>query len=234
MTQKEGLIIWLNGCSSVGKGMIIQNLIPLLKPSRNFFHIGIDHFLPMFPSDLVGLPQSSSVPTWWRDSKTSPGECEGIYWIRCAEDPPVFQIRVGSEGKKFFRGYFGAISALAKEGNNIIVDDVLFMELVSFRDEVLALHRVLFPRENLLMVRLSASLEVVEKRERERGDRVIGQARGHFSNCHVGVEYDLEFDVSEDGCSNRIAREISDAATKRWPAVKINLSKVPVSALHVV
>ena len=41
-----------------------------------------------------------------------------------------------------------------------------------------------------------APLDVLETRERERGDRLIGLARWQFDRIHRGKRYDLEIDTS--------------------------------------
>lgn len=227
-----GVVIWLSGCSSVGKTTIIDHLIPFL--SRSFLRVGIDHFLPMLPPSLVRLPRGAAVPLWWRGFQPPSGQCDGIEWTPRGDDPTALQVRVGCAGEKFLRGYYSSLAALAGTGNNLIVDDVFFFDPGPFRNEILALHRALFPRERLLMIRVFAPLEVVEKRESARGDRVVGQARGHHAFCHVGVDqYDLDFDVSQEGCSEGIAREIAATVNRRWP-VAIDHLKASISTLRTV
>ena len=41
-----------------------------------------------------------------------------------------------------------------------------------------------------------APLDVLEARERERGDRLIGLARWQYDRVHRGKRYDLELDTS--------------------------------------
>ncbi len=41
-----------------------------------------------------------------------------------------------------------------------------------------------------------ASLDVLETRERERGDRLIGLARWQYDRVHAGQVYDLEIDTA--------------------------------------
>ena len=48
----------------------------------------------------------------------------------------------------------------------------------------------------LYRVGVFAPLEVLEARERERGDRLPGLARWQFHRVHQGVTYDLEIDTS--------------------------------------
>ena len=41
-----------------------------------------------------------------------------------------------------------------------------------------------------------APLDVLEARERQRGDRLIGLARWQYDRVHEGMNYDLEIDTS--------------------------------------
>ncbi|RYF98920.1 MAG: chloramphenicol phosphotransferase, partial [Caulobacteraceae bacterium] len=49
---------------------------------------------------------------------------------------------------------------------------------------------------DLRIVGLFAPLEVLERRERERGDRELGLARWQFERVHRDVIYDLEIDAT--------------------------------------
>jgi chloramphenicol 3-O phosphotransferase len=45
-------------------------------------------------------------------------------------------------------------------------------------------------------VGLFASLDVLEERERQRGDRRIGLARWQFARVHQDITYDLQIDTT--------------------------------------
>lgn len=56
-------------------------------------------------------------------------------------------------------------------------------------------------------------LEIVEQREKERGDRNIGMARYQFERVHAHGLYDIEVDTSVlnvDECVTRIMALIND------------------------
>jgi chloramphenicol 3-O phosphotransferase len=78
---------------------------------------------------------------------------------------------------------------MAAEGNDMIVDDVLFADGMQE-------YRKLLSRFDLRCVGILAPLEVLERREAERGDRIIGLARWQFDHVHQGVNYDLKIDSS--------------------------------------
>jgi chloramphenicol 3-O phosphotransferase len=93
-----------------------------------------------------------------------------------------------------------AIAALARHGNDLIVDDVMLgrdqMEYV----EALAGLTVHW-------VGVFAPLKVLEARERQRSDRMIGLSRWQFDRVHRGMRYDLEIDssvASPEDCAARI------------------------------
>lgn len=57
-------------------------------------------------------------------------------------------------------------------------------------------YRGLLSHADLRFVALYAPLEVLEERERTRGDRELGLARWQFNRVHFGQRYDLEIDAS--------------------------------------
>ncbi|MDP3746426.1 MAG: hypothetical protein Q8Q88_05180 [Phenylobacterium sp.] len=79
---------------------------------------------------------------------------------------------------------------MAAQGNNLVVDDVMIGqgEAAEYR-RILSGHAV-------RLVGLFAPLEVLEARERARGDREIGLARWQYDRVHRDIAYDLELDTS--------------------------------------
>jgi chloramphenicol 3-O phosphotransferase len=82
-----------------------------------------------------------------------------------------------------------AVAAMAAQGNDLIVDEVLL-------DGKMAEYAALLAGFQLFVVGVFAPLEVLEDRERRRGDRMIGLARWQFDRVHAGMKYDLELDTS--------------------------------------
>jgi hypothetical protein len=81
------------------------------------------------------------------------------------------------------RGYYSALEALAASGNSLVIDDVLFMDNGPFRDEMVSVRQRL-PRRWTWW-----------KPGNARGNRVMGQARGHYCQCHESVHYDAVMDT---------------------------------------
>ncbi len=94
-----------------------------------------------------------------------------------------------------------AIGAMAGQGNNLIVDDVIMSaeEQQEYRDLLAAF--------DPFFVALLAPLEIIEARERARGDRMLGLARWQYDRVHAGLTYDLEIDTANASpmqCARRI------------------------------
>lgn len=87
-------------------------------------------------------------------------------------------------------GMHHCIATLAASGNNVIVDHVL-QERAWLNDCIR-----LFDGLPVLFVGVRCPLEVLEQRERERGDRAAGTARYQFDTIHANGIYDVEVDTS--------------------------------------
>jgi chloramphenicol 3-O phosphotransferase len=92
---------------------------------------------------------------------------------------------------RFFDGFHRCIAALASGGNCLIVEHVL--EFQPWFDDCVQL---LAPFD-VFFVGVQCPLEELERRERERGDRTIGEGRSHLlEGVHTWGEYDFEIDTS--------------------------------------
>ena len=80
--------------------------------------------------------------------------------------------------------------ALKLDTQSIVVDEVLW------DPEAMADYRRRLASCDFHAVGLRAPLEVIEQRERQRGDRTIGLARWQYDKVHGGMVYDLELDTS--------------------------------------
>jgi len=167
--EKRSRIVILNGVGSAGKGSIARALREIA--SRPFLHVEMDAFLAMLPEQYFSHPDGLVFETVQRDGK------------------PSVDIRTGPVAARLLRGMRRAVVALAAEGNDLIVDDVML-------EDELADYRRLLKDFDLSVVGVFASLDVLEAREKERGDRMIGLARGQFDLAHKGKDYDFTVDTS--------------------------------------
>ncbi len=172
-------IILLNGNSSSGKSSIAKALQGLT--AEPFLHVAMDAFLDMMPASLFTGPEGMVFETQLDDGK------------------PSVAIRTGPAAGRVLHGMRRAMAALADAGNNLIVDDAMLEGDAAAYAEALSAHR-------LSWVGVFAPLDVLERRERQRGDRDIGMARGLASRLHAGIAYDLEVDTAQASAAECAAR----------------------------
>lgn len=163
-------IVVLNGVGSVGKSSTAKAL--QARAARPLLHVSMDAFLEMLPSAMFGHP-------------------DGLVFEPLVEDGrPSIAIRTGPVVARTLSGMRHAVAAMAGQGSDLVVDDVLMGEGEA-ED-----YRRLLAGHDLRFVGLFAPLEVLEAREKARGDRVIGLARWQFDRVHAGVDYDLTIDTT--------------------------------------
>ena len=173
-------VILLNGTSSIGKSSVAKALQAIA--SRPMLHVQMDAFLDMLPEAMFGDPEGYVFETTQQDGM------------------PVTAIRSGPVMEAAMRGLRGAVAAMAEAGNDLVVDDVIWdpAALAEYRRRLapFAFHAV----------GLFAPLELIEQRERQRGDRTLGLARWQHDKVHAGMLYDLELDASAASPDDLAAR----------------------------
>lgn len=90
----------------------------------------------------------------------------------------------------FFAGFHATLPALAAAGNHLIVEHI-----VEQADWMARLVALLQPFD-VFFVGLHCPLAELERRERARGDRRLGEARADFETTHALCTYDLEIDAT--------------------------------------
>jgi chloramphenicol 3-O phosphotransferase len=177
-------IILLNGVSSVGKGSVAKALQQIA--ARPMLHVQMDAFLEMMPPGSFGDPQGY------------------VFETSAEAGKPVTAVHGGPIMEVALKGMRGAVAAMAVAGNDLVVDEVLW------DPEALADYRRRLALFDFHTVALRAPLEVIEQRERERGDRVLGLARWQYDKVHGGMTYDLELDTST-ATPDQLAAQIKQA-----------------------
>lgn len=87
-----------------------------------------------------------------------------------------------------FDGFHRCLPVLVEAGNNLIIDHII-------ENETWMLDLVqLLAGLDVFFVGIHCPLPELERRERERGDRRIGEARTDYQVIHSFTEYDLEID----------------------------------------
>lgn len=171
-------IIYINGPSSAGKSTLAKALQESL--DQPFLHIGIDKMIDLMPAKVNNW-QGGYAPL-------------GFSWESKTDESghPVQELKMGPFAQKILPTYREVVLALAKLNHFIIIDDVANgKEGVDEWREALKGYQVLW-------VGINVPLSVLEMREKQRGDRVVGQARGCYHLVHKDVVYDLEFDTSQE------------------------------------
>jgi chloramphenicol 3-O phosphotransferase len=167
--RKSPRIILLNGVGSVGKSSIARALQTITR--EPFLHVAMDAFLEMLPEALWGHPDGIVFETVQEGGK------------------PSVVIRSGPAAERLLGGMRQAIAAMAWQGNNLIVDDVLL-------EGDSAAYQAALAGLDVVRVGVFAPLEILEAREAARGDRMIGLARWQYDRVHKDMTYDLEIDAS--------------------------------------
>ncbi|MEZ4729599.1 MAG: hypothetical protein R3E79_20920 [Caldilineaceae bacterium] len=185
------MIIMLNGVSSSGKSSVARALQDAW--STPLMHVGVDTFIDMMPARFYGEGQEARY---------------GLQFVPVqTHDGPIVEIRPGRYAKRLFAGMIGAIGALARARSDLIVDEVLF------GDDMLREYVRELQGQTVYFVAIHCTLEIVEQRERERGDRFINSARAQFPLVHGPTRhYDLELDTSSSP-SNELAGLIKEYVT---------------------
>jgi chloramphenicol 3-O phosphotransferase len=93
---------------------------------------------------------------------------------------------------QFFAGFHHSLPALAKAGNNLIVEHI-----VETKEWMRLLLELLAPFD-VFFIGVHCPLLELERREIERGNRRIGEARQDFETVHTFGFYDLEIDATKD------------------------------------
>jgi chloramphenicol 3-O phosphotransferase len=163
-------VVLLNGASSVGKGSVAKALQRIA--ARPTLHVQMDAFLEMMPPGAFGAPEGYTFKTRHEAGK------------------PVTAIAGGPILALAMTSLRASVAAMADAGADLVVDEVMWdpADLADYRRR-LAGH-------DLRVVGLFAPLEVLERREKARGDRALGLARWQYDKVHAGVAYDLELDTS--------------------------------------
>jgi chloramphenicol 3-O phosphotransferase len=109
----------------------------------------------------------------------------------------------------FFEGFHRCLPALALAGNNLLVEHI-----VESRAWMSRLVHLLAPID-VFFVGLHCPVDVLDARERSRGDRRAGEARNDAATVHDHCVYDIEIDSTRPVADN--ARRVIDAWNSRVP-----------------
>jgi chloramphenicol 3-O phosphotransferase len=173
----------VNGPSSAGKTTLCRALqSEILEP---YLVVGFDDFIFMSnPRYYRGADTS-------RQSETDAFTALGAEMVTTSPPgaPPSVTARFGPVFRRLLESMAPAVRALVDGGNKVIFDHVLHDE---------AMHRSClkaFAGLDVFRVGVTCPVEVLEARERARGDRVLGRARGLADVVHGFCRYDVMVDT---------------------------------------
>lgn len=109
-------------------------------------------------------------------------------------------------------GFHRAVTGMALAGNDIIMDYVL-SEPWRLRDCLTVMRGI-----DVVFVGVHCSLDELQHRERQRGDRPTGTAASQIESVHAHKSYDLEVDTSTDtieACSAQIKAFLDSGLSQR-------------------
>jgi chloramphenicol 3-O phosphotransferase len=142
-----------------------------------------------------------------------------LHWsfdhLRESDALPMARIRNGELDWALMRpavfdGFHRSLPAFANAGNNLIVDHIIEQE-----QWMADLVQLLAPFD-VFFVGVHCPLPELERRERHRGDRRIGDARTDFHSVHRFTEYDLDVDATQPTEGN-VERLITAWQSRRRP-----------------
>jgi chloramphenicol 3-O phosphotransferase len=171
-----GTIHILNGGSSYGKTSLGQALQELM--SEPTLRMGIDLFWFTLPAKQLDLDRVDPEYYRWEMTGESGGE--------------EFVIHPGPLLTQLMKGRYEAIACFLNLGFHVISDDVIW-ERPWLEDTL----RILTPFR-VYFIGVYCDDRVSAQRERDRGDRHAGWARGSGHAAHKDAIYDLIADTSHD------------------------------------
>ncbi|MGD0665749.1 MAG: AAA family ATPase [Rhabdochlamydiaceae bacterium] len=179
--------VYLNGPSSSGKTTLVKALQESF--SEPYLHIGIDKLIGFMPAKL--------------NNWTGGFAPEGFSW-EPAVDPtghPVYQIHAGPFAQRITHTLRSVAQLLASQHYNIIIDDLALCGAIEVEE-----WRQTLKNYSVLYVGVITPLHILEERERSRGDRFLGSARGQYFKVHENVAYDLEVDTYTHSVEDNVAK----------------------------
>lgn len=179
-------IIYLNGPSSSGKTTLAKALQEALQ--EPYLHVGIDKIIGFMPD---------KINNW----EGGPAQL-GFSW-EPAFDPsghPIYNIHAGPFANKITRSLKDIAKLLASQNYNLVIDDVAF-GAIQVEEWKVALKDY-----DVLYVGVVTPLNILEEREKARGDRFLGSARAQYFKVHENVSYDLEVDTHSQSLEENVAK----------------------------
>lgn len=192
-----GTVLFINGASSSGKTSLARALQAIWPGPLAMG--GVDTLISMLPVAYTGFGERAA-------------EGYPFHLDKDAEGRPLTRARTGPAGRILNRRMAQFVAGVAADGLDMVVDHLL-LEPEDFED----FGAVLDPARTWL-IGVRCDLQVLEARERARGDRALNLAREQAERVHAGRwRYDLELD-SGTAPPEALARQVLDVTAAMRPA----------------
>lgn len=177
MSKSRTQVIYLNGPSSSGKTTLAKALQHEFE--EPFLHLSIDKIIGWMPEKLNDWTGNAAPLGFsWKKSEDEAGK-------------PIQELQIGPYAQKIVERFREVVLTLVKMGHHLIIDDV------SFGKEPVEEWKGFLKDFRVLWIGVNAPLPILEQREKERGNRMLGSARGQFHQVHANAVYDLEVDTHQ-------------------------------------
>jgi len=193
-------LILVNGPSSAGKTTLcraLQDRIP-----QPYLVAGFDDFIFMASPRYYRGADSS------RQSERDVFTAQGVEMVTTSKlgEPPCVVAQFGPTFRRLVDAMAPAVRALVDGGNAVIFDHVLHDSAMyeSYLAATVGLE--------VFKIGVTCPLDLLEARERARGDRVLGRARGLVDVVHTFTDYDVKVDtgaMSTEACTAAILAAMS-------------------------
>jgi len=115
----------------------------------------------------------------------------------------VQELQMGPFAHKISKTYKKIVLTLLECNHFIIIDDV------AFGKQEFEKWKKLLQGYKVLYVGINAPIEIIQKREKSRGDRIIGSGLAQFRKVHEGISYDLNIDTHKESLESNVKTILS-------------------------
>lgn len=161
------MIIILNGCPSAGKTSIIKEIQS--RSPTPLLNMGIDRFWATIPAQYKEY--GSKAHEGYSFSKSYDNDAN-----------PIIYVKKGPFAHQLEKTMPHVINTFAECGHDVIVDEI-------FNEEILHNYAKALQNQTVYFIGIECSLAELERREKLRGNRELGLARGHFNFVHINERY---------------------------------------------